>query len=220
MTTNPNVAKLVEVLSDANVRAALEGDGRVYFHFKRPDNTTLQLPHSSDDAVHVAMSVVFEVTNEAVDEKSLRTALKLLRGSALIRSNRVPRSIKKDDCPVVEAIIKFMEEKPTWTGRCEELLGELRQSGCIPEWECPMNQQRLSMKLHKSVQDFGQFGLLVRRFRLKDGGHVSLKWQHESDASDAGDAGETDVEDPENARLVDLVNAEFNHRDERDEQWT
>lgn len=97
-----------KALKDAGLSVEIRADAREFMDLKRNDRT-LELSHSDDAAIDLALAILDGELNEIPSEVDLKWALRVLRGKAVLESERVRADEKLHTNATANAILEFMD---------------------------------------------------------------------------------------------------------------
>ena len=174
-------------LEDGGVRAEIREDGQAFMVFTNKEGHTIESSMSNDTAIDMALATLDGELSEMPSETELKSAFRVLRGKAALKTGRIPCEGIENTSPIVNAILAHMEPQPEWHGKTETLLRELSLKDGSPLWK-HLSTRVFAYRINESRNVFRFFDLFIETFRRNDGSYVRMHWLGQSDASDASDA--------------------------------
>ena len=150
-------------------------------------NGTISLSVGDPRVCKAAYALLQNHLGEIIPRRIVQEALDLIQGKQILKATTEQLSTLPELSPVQNAVLGFMEGKPSWSGATGNLRKELinnRKTYRFPQ----IGTQALSRCLNSARKQLQQFGLIVELGRRGYGSHVELAWIDASDASDAFDA--------------------------------
>lgn len=151
------------------------------------ENGTISLSAGDPRVCKAAYALLQNHLGEIIPRRIVQEALDLIQGKQILKATTEQLSTLPELSPVQNAVLGFMEGKPSWSGATGNLRKELinnRKTYRFPQ----IGTQSLSRCLNSARKQLQQFGLVVELGRRGYGSHVELAWIDASDASDAFDA--------------------------------